>query len=69
MNYEGPLYAPWDKVVKGRGFDPMNSFSYDELKYLELILFKTKDTESTPAGVSHDKLLQKVQNKIYKLQM
>jgi hypothetical protein len=23
MNYEGPLYAPWSKVVDGRGFDPI----------------------------------------------
>ena len=22
-NYEGPLYAPWSDVVKGRGFDPI----------------------------------------------
>ena len=22
-NYEGPLYAPWSKVVDGRGFDPI----------------------------------------------
>ena len=22
-NYEGPLYAPWTDVVKGRGFDPI----------------------------------------------
>ena len=22
-NYDGPLYAPWSDVVKGRGFDPI----------------------------------------------
>lgn len=22
-NYDGPLYAPWSAVVKGRGFDPI----------------------------------------------
>ncbi|AHB80571.1 hypothetical protein S-MbCM7_157 [Synechococcus phage ACG-2014h] len=22
-NYDGPLYAPWSAVVKGRGFDPV----------------------------------------------
>ena len=22
-NYQGPLYAPWSAVVKGRGFDPL----------------------------------------------
>jgi len=22
-NYQGPLYAPWSAVVKGRGFDPI----------------------------------------------
>jgi hypothetical protein len=22
-NYDGPLYAPWSDVVKGRGFDPV----------------------------------------------
>ena len=22
-NYDGPLYAPWSKVVDGRGFDPI----------------------------------------------
>jgi len=22
-DYDGPLYAPWDKVVEGRGFDPV----------------------------------------------
>jgi hypothetical protein len=24
-NYDGPLYAPWDKVVEGRGFDPVEA--------------------------------------------
>ncbi|BCU93877.1 MAG: hypothetical protein CM15mV3_1630 [Caudoviricetes sp.] len=23
QKYEGPLYAPWSKVVDGRGFDPI----------------------------------------------
>ena len=22
-DYDGPLYAPWSKVVEGRGFDPV----------------------------------------------
>ena len=24
-NYDGPLYAPWSAVVKGRGFDPVEA--------------------------------------------
>ncbi len=28
-NYDGPLYAPWSAVVKGRGFDPIERRKYE----------------------------------------
>tara|TARA_B100001287_G_scaffold268339_1_gene264513 strand:- start:457 stop:855 length:399 start_codon:yes stop_codon:yes gene_type:complete len=52
-NYEGPLYAPWSSVVKGRGFDPLEEkaevyWSSKALDQLEEIQQK----ESFEAGVS-----------------
>ena len=29
-NYDGPLYAPWSSVVKGRGFDPVEQKKLEE---------------------------------------
>ena len=31
-NYDGPLYAPWSKVVEGRGFDPVEERSKNKNK-------------------------------------
>ena len=43
-NYEGPLYAPWSDVVKGRGFDSLkekaevywSSKALDQLEEIQL---------------------------------
>ena len=33
-DYDGPLYAPWSKVVKGRGFDPVEKRKKEKNSYL-----------------------------------
>ena len=35
-NYDGPLYAPWSAVVKGRGFDPVEKRKKEKLVKAEL---------------------------------
>jgi len=36
-NYDGPLYAPWSKVVAGRGFDPVERRKKEKEKTSYLI--------------------------------
>jgi len=37
-NYDGPLYAPWSKVVEGRGFDPVEKRKKEKTSYLVPVL-------------------------------
>ena len=37
-NYDGPLYAPWSKVVEGRGFDPVERRKKEKTSYLVPVL-------------------------------
>ena len=37
-NYDGPLYAPWSKVVAGRGFDPVEKRKKEKTSYLIPVL-------------------------------
>ena len=37
-NYDGPLYAPWSKVVEGRGFDPVEKRKKEKTSYLVPLL-------------------------------
>ena len=59
MNYDGPLYAPWHKVLQGN--PSLMTLDLKELKYLEQILIKTLPDKQSLV------ILQKIRNKIYKL--
>jgi|11BtaG_2_1085332.scaffolds.fasta_scaffold04916_7 hypothetical protein len=59
MNYDGPLYAPWHKVLQGR--PSLMTLDLKELQYLEQILIKTLPDKQSMV------ILQKVRNKIHKL--
>ena len=37
-NYDGPLYAQWSAVVKGRGFDPVEKRKKEQTSYLPHVL-------------------------------
>ena len=37
-NYDGSLYAPWSKVVEGRGFDPVEKRKKEKTSYLIPVL-------------------------------
>ena len=37
-NYDVPLYAPWSKVVAGRGFDPVEKRKKEKTSYLIPVL-------------------------------
>tara|TARA_B100002019_G_scaffold84378_1_gene72803 strand:- start:1418 stop:1639 length:222 start_codon:yes stop_codon:yes gene_type:complete len=71
MNYDGPLYAPWHKVIQGR--PNLMTFNLEELKYLQEVLeqatqyTKARGEQVEHPSVSHDKILNKIKEKIHKL--
>jgi hypothetical protein len=70
MNYDGPLYAPWNKVLQGR---TTMQFNLEELKYLQSILnqsssyAKARGEQVDHPSVSHQHIIQKIEYKIHKL--
>ena len=71
MNYNGPLYAPWHKVIQGR-LTTMQ-LNLEELNYLQEVLeqatqyTKARGEQAEHPSVSHDELLTKIKQQIHKI--
>ena len=71
MNYRGPLYAPWHKVIKGR-LTTMQ-LNLEELNYLQEVLEqatqypKARGEQVEHPTVSHQRILDKIKQEIHKI--
>ena len=53
-NYDGPLYAPWSKVVDGRGFDPITerAKSKSQQRFMGMVRAAQKGEKATSPEVA-----------------
>ena len=71
MNYKGPLYAPWHKVINGR--ITHMQLNLEELNYLQEVLeqatqyTKARGEQVEHPSVSHNKLLTKIKQEIHRI--
>ena len=71
MNYKGPLYAPWHKVINGR--ITHMQLNLEELNYLQEVLEqatqyrKARGEQVEHPSVSHNTILNKIKQEIHKI--